>query len=391
MTRKAIFAGAFITVAISTFVSHFTAAAPRPAGQPSLRLKLAGEMKLPDLAIENAAIIGEEKVVVVGTTGNDDGEKEGDTLDANGAILDLGKKVHRPFTNGHKARIGTVSVSGDRIVTASNERDPVLRIWDFKAEKAVAAIKIEDPRTERVRYGAVCFRRGNRVAIAAQDRVIVLDPAKPNERTEFGTPDDKAYYTYTHENLTISPDDAWIACAVGTGHVAFWEVATKKTIALSLVPEKTEADDNWMSSGVTFGRKGSILAWRWKPVGGEVPNKTLEKDAPPGRRGVVRVDLDNKKVIPLNMGQSIYTLACAIDPTGDWLATAGSSRRDKPRADGNYILGEVRIYHLPTGALVFREPVEGLPLNWVGFTPSGKRLVSATYDGVVRWWDVQKD
>ncbi len=27
---------------------------------------------------------------------------------------------------------------------------------------------------------------------------------------------------------------------------------------------------------------------------------------------------------------------------------------------------------------------------WVAFTPSGKRIVASTADGVVRWWDVEK-
>jgi WD40 repeat protein len=32
--------------------------------------------------------------------------------------------------------------------------------------------------------------------------------------------------------------------------------------------------------------------------------------------------------------------------------------------------------------------VAGLPLMGVSFTPGGKRIVSTTSDGVIRWWDV---
>ena len=105
---------------------------------------------------------------------------------------------------------------------------------------------------------------------------------------------------------------------------------------------------------------------------------------------MVGVDIAKGKVIPLGIGQTIYTLHCAIDPSGTWLATVGNSRPEKPRPDGKTGVGELRVYRLATKELVSREQVEGLPLKWVAFTPSGKRIVTATYDGVVRWWDVKE-
>ena len=170
--------------------------------------------------------------------------------------------------------------------------------------------------------------------------------------------------------------------------VAYWELATKKGTAVSLVPEKTLADDIWRSGGVFFSPKSSLLAWRGESKD-EVPEKTLETDVPAERRGVVRIDLRDKKVIPLNMGQSACTMTCVIDPTGTWLATGGLGHRDNATKKDMWT-GELRVYHLPTGKLAFREQVDGYALKWLAFTPSGKRIVTSAGDGVVRWWDVQE-
>ena len=49
----------------------------------------------------------------------------------------------------------------------------------------------------------------------------------------------------------------------------------------------------------------------------------------------------------------------------------------------------MRVYHLPARTLAFRQQFEHLPLTWVSFTPSGNRIVAATADGRVMWWDVK--
>jgi hypothetical protein len=138
---------------------------------------------------------------------------------------------------------------------------------------------------------------------------------------------------------------------------------------------------------VSFGPRGDLFACRSRRDD-EVPEKASEKDVPPEQRGVVRIDVRTGQVEPLASGHTICTLSCAVDPTGTWLATVGSSRPDRPRPDGEIVVGELWVYHLPTRKLACREQLEGLPPMWVAFTPSGKRLVCANGKGVVKWWDV---
>ena len=359
-------------------------AAPLPKDLPSLRVKFAGEIALEDMSIEAGALVDENAAVVVGTK-TCAIEDNPDKTDPNGAILDFVKKTHKLFTNGHTARIGSVSVKGTRIATTSNSLDPTLRIWDLKTDKTVTEFKIEEPGKEMVRYGVSHFHKGNRIAIAADDKVIVLDPAKPEERIKYECPTDTV--RWVREDLIVSADDSWISGPAEGDQVVIWDVTTKKSAAYSLIPERPKDEDNWSSKGALFGSKGTLYAWRSESRG-EVSEKELEANLPAERRGVVQIDLLKKKLIPLKMGQSIYTLACAIDPTETWLATGGNSHKDKPTKDEK-TSSELRIYHLPTGTLFHREQLEGLPLNWLAFTPSGKRIVAATHDGGVRWWDIE--
>jgi WD40 repeat protein len=343
-------------------------------------------MKLADLRVEDLAVIDESTAVVVGTKDGPE-DADPDKLGPNGAIIDLTRGTSRPFTNGHTARICSVSAARGRVATASNNRDPVLRVWDLGANRTVAAVEIEKPGDRVTHYGAAWFHESDRVAVAADTRVVVFDPARPGDRAEFACPPGSARWV---EKPAVGPGDAWLACPADRATVVFWEVATRKATAVSLLPKGADPDGSgWSVDAVRFGPKGELFACRSSGSEDEVPENTAEKDVPADRRGVVRIDLPAGRVVPLGMGQTVYTLSCAADPTGTWLVTGGTSRLDRPGPDAK-TGGELRVYRMPYGELVHREqPKDSLPLKWVSFTPGGKRVVAATHDGVVRWWDAQ--
>lgn len=164
------FGAALLAVLLSELLRSPALPAPLPKDKPTLRVSPAGEIKLADLRAEDAALIDENTVVLVGTK-PDEEVADPNRFVPRGAIVDLAKKTSRPFTNGHTAWI---------------YRDPVLRIWDVKAGKSIAAIDIEKP--EASRFGVACFHTSDRIAIAVGEQVIVLDPTKPDERM-FVSPD----------------------------------------------------------------------------------------------------------------------------------------------------------------------------------------------------------
>ncbi len=384
--KRALFFSTLVVVLPAFAAINLAQSAPAPKDKPTIRLVQTGKVKLDDLVIDDIAVIDDNTVVVVGRKGDVEDVMALDRGDPRGAIVDLAKKSARPFTNEHKARICSVSVSGSRMVTSSTDLDPFLRVWDLKAQKTIAAIGIGNPNDDNLsfRCSIRCFYKSNRVVVEAAKQLIVFDLAKVKDRVELACPPAAQWLS---DPIAISPDDAWIACTADRGQVVFWKVATQKATTVSLTPKKVDDPDKWSAGGVTFSPSGKLFAWRSESAD-EVPKGKSEKDVPADRRGVVQIDLHSGKVIPLGMGQSIYTLGCTIDPTDTWLATVGSSRPDKPRRDGATTVGELRVYNLSSKELAYRQQVEGLPLKWVSFTPNGKRIVCATLDGIVRWWDV---
>ncbi len=356
--------------------------APVPKEVPAFRLKAVGDMTVPETVVKSAAFVDDGRVVVVGTKGSDGLEDDFDKAEPNGAILDLAKKTCVRFTNGHTSHIGHVSVSGHRIATAGCGSDPTVRIWDVKAAKTVATITLARPGEVVLPYlGVAWFHKGDRIAVSAGEKVFAFDVGKPEDRVEYDLPEELAQTSDSlDENLAISPDDVWIVGTTG-GDVICWNRATKEATAIRAGPEKSAEAEEWFICGLAFDPKRQLFAWRIpRQKHDEVPDGKSEADVPAERRGVVRIDLDKKKVIPSKMGHTISTHACALDPTGTWLATGGSSRYDKLRGEDKSG-GELRVYHLPTQTLVHREQLDGLPLTWVAFSPGGKRIAAAT----LRW------
>ncbi len=157
-------------------------------------------------------------------------------------------------------------------------------------------------------------------------------------------------------------------------------------------PKSAGRNECWVD-GVAFNKHGKLIALRHTPDP-EVPRGTAEKDAPAARRGVVWIDPARRTAIPTGMGTSAGTLACAFDPTGEWLAVVGEGWPEPGQVEPKDEItrwAEVRVYHAATARLVHREQVLGrYTLTWVAFTPGGKRLVAATLGGTVHWWDVER-
>jgi WD40 repeat protein len=363
-------------------------------GQPEFRLTVGGEVKVADLWAWDAALADDDTVVMVGSTPGPE-EAALDKLGPCGAIVDLKAKRSTPFTNGHTAGIRCVSVSNGRVATTSSFQDPVLRIWDLKAAKTVQEITIDNPGPDsQDYYYATWFHKTDRLAVSVPDRLLVFDPARPDDRTEFKLPDGGEASLH---KPAVSVDDSQIAsaglvwpngsnCPVDRSGLVCWDVATRKATYLSLIPENAPDKEHWYACDTFFHPTGELFAWRYCP---EIPRKATLDEVPADRRSVVRVDLRERKVTPL--GFEPNELAhCAMDPSGKWLATVGPSRVVVPRPDSTTVLSELRVYHLPSKMMVFREQFDSArPANWVTFSPSGKRLYVNHGGGTVKWWNVE--
>ncbi|MDY3557743.1 hypothetical protein R5W23_003008 [Gemmata sp. JC673] len=349
-------------------------------------------MKVPDLGSHAVALVDEATVVVVGTKGvaplGDPNE-----LPPNAAFVDLATKAVRPFPTGHTARVNSVSVAHGRVATTSistdtsPNRDRTVRIWDLKAKKTTASITIEKPADNTTSfYEATWFRKSERIAVLAGERVLVFDPAKPDDRIELACP--PAPKRWLSGPVAVSPDDGRVVGSTGGGELIVWDMATRKATVIRDVTPPEERPFEWNFGPLAFGRNGHVFVCRTRSDD-EVPEKTAEKDVPADRRGLVQVDVESGRLTALGFGHTIRTHASATDPTGVWVATVGFARPDQPNSGKSTTAGEVRVYHLATKELACQKQVGTNPLIWVSFTPSGKRLVAATAYGEVMWWDVR--
>lgn len=375
MTRTKLFfafALVFLPVAVLT---------PAPAPTNKLHLAPAGTVKVGNLFVHDAALIDENRIVIVGRTGDTDPAKDAPSEGLpNGAIISLATKSAQPFTNQHTSQMWSVSSYAGQVVTGSTgvNAAALLRIWDLKGQESQAAAKLDDAAAT---CHAKCFHKSGRIVVDATEQLVVLDPAKPQERMELACPPGVRWLSYP---LAISPDDAWIACLGDRSQVVCFEVATKKATVVAVTPKDAVA--RWSICGLTFSPSGKLFVCRHGSNEDEVRKGKEEKDVPAERRGIVRIDLPEGKLVPLNMGHTCgVTDYGAIDGQEKWLATVGSSRPDK-QVDEERV-GELRVYNLASGKLAYREQLKEGP-EWAWFTPSGKRLVCVTTNGIVRWWDV---
>lgn len=370
---KLFFAFALVFVPLAVLTS-----APVPTDK--LHLAPAGKVRVGNLGVSDAALIDENRLVIVGRTGDTDLSKDAPNEGLpNGAIIDLTKKLVQPFTNQHTTQIWCVSSYDGRVVSGSLESEAaILRSWDLKTQESKPVVRLDHA---PMSYQLQCFHKSDRVVVDATEQLVVLNATKPKERTELACPVGVQWLSYP---LAVSLGDAWIACAADRDQVVCFEVATKKATVVSIAPKDANGE-KWHVFGFTFSPSGKLFVCR-QGNGEEVPKGKDEKDVPAERRGIVRIDLPHGRVAPLNMGHTFGTCGCAVDSKETWLATVGKSRPDK-QADGEGV-GELRVYNLSSGKLAYREQLkEGVP-GWVWFTPSGKRIVCVTSDGVVRWWDV---
>lgn len=396
MSRVALGIGCILAV---TVIGGPGVSQPAEKSGAGFRATDPGRMQLHDIAIRDGAVVDDNTVVVVGATDGPEGADDAD-LAPNGWVLDLTRRAPpQRFTNGHSAPLTSVAFGHGMLATASTTLDPVLRVSDARTKQPVAAVGLAEKRPDTVQvFSARWLHKTPRLAVVTSySQVQVFDPKSTAAPTRYhlGAKIDG----WLSKDIAISPDDVRIACAAkvrqpGTGDkraaVVVWGIDRDNPVAVPVTPATATDPHDWFAWAVSIGPRGDVIARR-SNTAVEVPKGTAEKDVPHERRAVVRIDPERRQVVPTGMGTSVGTLGCAFDPSGAWLAVVGTAHPDGPARKDDTFASEVRVYEAVTARLVFREQVWArLALTWVSFSPSGKRLVAATANGVLHWWNVER-
>ena len=380
------------SVAVAVLLAALVAAAPAPAPPARVRLTNPVKITLEGVDVDAVAMLADnESIVVVGGKPHDPDDKERARSDypPAGAIVNFRTKAVRPFTNGHRARIDAVAVSADgsRIVTVCSNLGPLVRVWDVKTAAPLRSLSLPQLENYSASRGATCLPGGSKVAVSYKGCIALLDTAGRDPRRDLkgGALEEDD----TPDKLVVSPDGKFLACIDFKCKVGVWDVRSGKSIrSIDLVPAGEDAK-GWSSQHLAFTRDGKGLLACLSGKEDDFRKGIEVKGAAAERRGMLLIDIASGKITPLNISHQVGTFGFALHSSGEWLATVGPSRPDKPpKGFDSGQIGELRIYHYTTRALSLRVQFDdGFFPSKVRFTPDGRKLVAVDVTGKLRAWD----
>ena len=376
---------------------------PAPTLGAAVKIVPVGQHRADNVSVQNAAVIDESRLAIVGTVSNPNADAP-HNFAPNGAIVDMTLASSKAFTNGHDTQIRHIAVGRGRIVTTADGRDEFLRIWNLNREVQDEPIRIEpqnnDPNATANDYGIALFPNSDRVAVRVDEQIHVIDFAAPNKRRTYDYPE--KLLQYLGGPVVVSHDERTITCCTFPIHeLVCWEVKSRKRVQFP-IPLQGEKSAEWQRANphgrqtesflkpLQFLSNSSVFLLRshMQLIDQKFPDTLDESKIDPAQRSTLTVGLPKGQIDHLGMGRSDLTFYAALDPTQTWLALVGSAPAENAKADQPR-RGELRVYDFKARKLVHRElTAEADPLTWVGFTPSGKRLVAASAVGLVRWWDI---
>jgi len=169
--------------------------------------------------------------------------------------------------------------------------------------------------------------------------------------------------------IAFSPDGKILASEGADGTVRLWDVAEARL--RNTIPASEKPD--WFRPVLAVSPDGSIKAEATKERGGW-RYKTVDLVSMPSGRKI--------NSLP---GHPDQLNTVAFSPDGGMLATGGGYN-DHPAPINPP--GDVRLWSVATGALVTTLDGHGGAVSDVAFSPDGKTLASACYDGMIRFWNV---
>jgi len=292
--------------------------------------------------------------------------------------------------SGHQAAVTGLAFSPDGNTLISSSNDATLRLWDVALQQPLIGSPPAGLTGHTGAVGAVAFSPdGTMMASGGTDHRVILWHAAPHSRIEQSLPlragalhnvvfslDGHTLATggdntvwlwdttrqwllaalHSHRgtvfNVALSPDGHTLAIGSATGHLQFWDLATRRPLGPAIA-----ADTNVVNSVV------------FSPDGGALATGSLD--------GVVRLwDVATRRQRgPPLLGRAGEVWSVAFSPDGRLLASSG---RDHA----------IRIWNVATHRLQGAPLVGHTDAVWsVTFSPDGRMLASASWDNTVRLWD----
>jgi RNA polymerase sigma factor (sigma-70 family) len=268
------------------------------------------------------------------------------------AIVKDGKHINSlAFCNGGE----TVAAVVWRTLPKVDSQPSAVVLWDVRTGKVAHTLEQFD---QGFLYQTVTASPDGKtvaaVAGSVKDATITLWEAKTGKLVQSITHDGAGI-----ERIALSPDGKRLAGCAHINHALLWDVESGKLLKTF----ETRDMDFW---SVAVAPDGKLVA-----AGGEVRELT-------GEGKVVVWEVETGKVKHELSEAKMGTVAtAAFSPDGKLLAAGGSNE------------DTVRVWEVETGHLKCRLKAQGIAeLAW---SPNGKALATAGWDGKIRVWDVAQE
>lgn len=352
--------------------------------------------EIPTVSAPESVLAGHTDAVNVAAISPDGTRIVTGSDDHSARIWEVGAAREVAVLNGHldKIRDASFSADGTRVVTASE--DGTARIWDAATGRAVAVINAGGGRFLRARFSP----NGARVLTSSDVAIELWDASTGVKSAVLPGLGDEIWV-----NAVFSPDGARVAAVSNRPQAQVWDVATARGIATL-----KHGYDGW-SSAVAFSPDGSRVVtasasgdtdiWeiatgqRVAALKGHVNRIRTIAYARDGARILTASDDNSARIWDANTGHELAALwhtaavnAAVFSPDGTRIVTASrdTTARIWDAASAREIASfphEGSTVAVPNGER-FRA---GL-VQAVAFFPDSTRVVTGTYDGTVRIWQV---
>jgi WD40 repeat protein len=285
---------------------------------------------------------------------------------------------------GHPRAVRSVAFSPDgrRLATASN--DGTAKVWDTAVNQECLTWKGHSDRVLGVAFSS----DGRRLATASNDQTAkVWDAASGKEiRALRG-------HTRNLFSVAFSPDGSRLATASEDGTAKLWEAVTGKemlTLTGPTGPVRCAAFSSDGSRVATAHEDGTAKVWE-AATGKEA--LTLRRHAsvvhsvafsPDGSRLATASWDSTVKVWDAATGQAALTIE---GPKEDRLHGSTFSPDGRRLAVACLNEATARVWDAATGQEVLTLKGHTFQVAAVAFSPDGKRLATASYDGTAKLWD----